>query len=178
MSSSLAAHLFLLLDAGVTTSINLNTLSFEDVNHYIQEITTCETISLNVVGHIYQISKGNAFWVFLLIRFVRDCGVTEFEKLLELHMADNVLASCLLSNYTMLQVNIIKAASVCGEEFDTDVLMKLVPHVKRAEMMRALIVFVNGGLLYRLEDNRLRFHNELIKKAIYDMIPKRFTGYK
>lgn len=174
-SRSFIASLHLLLEAANTSTIMLSPLSFEAVARQVCEAFVFEAISAHIIHHIYEVSKGNAFWVCLLIRFVRDCGVNEFEKLLDLHMANNILAACLLAKYTLQQCNMIKAASVCGEEFDVDVLIRIIPQTSKKEIVRVLSLFVHGGLIYRSAELRYKFHNTLIRKAVYDMIPKRYT---
>lgn len=68
--------------------------------------------------------------------------------------------------YNIQQV--IKLSSVIGEEFEWFHELELNPVLTRK---------VHIGLIHRNDNGMFLFHNELIRKEIYDFIPKRCVVY-
>ena len=122
---------------------------------------------------ITNVSQGNPFLLWKIVKFAKESNADDINSVVEC-IRDNSLIIFMLDNVPEKQRMILKAASVIGESFDMDILEEVTPRSMTTSMVRSLCVSLSRkGLLVNAAPDVFSFASPLIRKFVYDLIPKR-----
>lgn len=128
----------------------------------------------STISVVMDISHGNPFLVWKIIRFFGDSDYSDFDQAVG-QLCDNSLIVSLIEGLSIVQKSVLKYCATIGEEFSIDVLLNVFPkHEKkltRSQVHDVVTDLMNGGLIVRISDHFYRFKTSLIRKFIYALIP-------
>jgi predicted ATPase len=148
-------------------------MPISSITKILEKNKLLSNLSSEIISTISDISHGNPSIIWKIINHLKEEREVEFESILR-SMRDNTLILSLLKACTHLQLVILKTASVIGEEFSTKVLKLVLPESIHPFVDEAMEVFSDNGFLINLDVGFYGFSSSLLRKMIYDIIPKRF----
>ena len=166
------------------TSVVLTKLDMSEVNtllvsHFKENSTALpDTLAQTVLDA----SSGNPFWCNTIANHIKDKGVENFSETLndatleESSVSKNplsVLILCRLDSLPSGAQLLLKNACVIGEQVSRAELESVSPISVQAHIDDYLQLLVASGFIYNIDIDYYAFYNQIIRKAIMEIIPPR-----
>lgn len=158
-----------------TTYIRLAPMSYEEVAASVK--SEMAFVNSDAITHIYELSKGNHFWVALLIQYAMELGVNEFSYMISNVEHRDVLATAILSRLKDKQYHIAKVASVIGIDFHLSILRRILPRTMQVNLKMSMDELIDMGVLLMVDVETYSFQSALLRDLIYQLIPPRYLQY-
>lgn len=164
-----------------STVIEMNSLSESEVKEILLHTLKVDTISVDLVKLVLDVSSGNAFWCKAIANFINERGVKELEKATEGGDASrqNSLKQLIILRMEKLVIDtqlVLKHASILGDEFSENMLESVIPEKLKPVLSESLDSLVEHGFILCIEEYPqliFGFQNQLIRQTVYELTPPR-----
>lgn len=170
-------------------TIVLSALTEGDITSMLESILEKSLVKDELVRTVFDISKGNPFWITTIAEFVKEKGSEALQNAIRSSEkgepsrrasdSNNPLRSLILCKLDALSndlVHVAKTASIIGDEFSEALLQLLLPDVRSVgDKLRALKEkeFIDS---VSLDPDTYEFKNPLLRTVIYSLIPYTITS--
>jgi hypothetical protein len=171
--------------------IQLPNLNSQQVEQILASSLPDAEVSHDFADLVLEVTGGNPYWVKSIAKFVRASGIQEFTSTLEnprrkgcespsknqnligvRRLEHHII--CHLERFSVQQQTMCKFASIIGDEFHLEVLLRILPpkFQNRDALIKSLDSLSGEGIVVLIsEDPRVySFQNELIRKTLYDIV--------
>jgi class 3 adenylate cyclase len=164
-----------------STVVEMNSLTESEVKEILLHTLKVETISVDLVKLVLDVSSGNAFWCKAIANFINERGVKELEKATEGETRQNSLKQLIVLRMEKLSMDVqlvLKHASILGDEFSENMLEAVIPEKLKPGLAETLDSLVEHGFILCIEEFPqmiFGFQNQLIRSTVYELTPPRFV---
>jgi class 3 adenylate cyclase len=175
------------------TTLQLPNLNDEQVREILASYLTEVEVSREFAELVSEVTGGNPYWVNSIAKFARASGIQEFRTSLQtsdLHQADSPTKLsagvrrlehhivCHLERFSVNQQTVCKFASIIGDEFQLEVLLRILPPKlqDKEKLAKSLQSLSEEGIVVLISEDPVAysFQNELIRKTLSDFVLPRF----
>ena len=166
-----------------STVIEMNSLTESEVKEILLHTLKVDTISVDLVKLVLDVSSGNAFWCKAIANFINERGVKELEKATEGETRQNSLKQLIVLRMEKLAMDVqlvLKHASILGDEFSENMLEAVIPEKLRSSLAESLDSLVEHGFILCIEEfpqGIFGFQNQLIRQTVYELTPPRDAAH-
>jgi class 3 adenylate cyclase len=138
-----------------------------------------ESIPPHLVKKVYEMTSGNAIWVKVIGRFIKEYGVKDFVRTTERGSAADCLKNLIivrLEKLSLEQQQVLKHASVIGLEFSARSLAAVVPEQALPRLIKTIAVLCELGFIQCVQETPLpvyAFQHKLTRDTVYGILPHR-----
>lgn len=177
-------------------TLQLPNLSDEQVRQVLDSYLKDLDVSTEFVELVAEVTGGNPYWVNSIAKFVRASGIQEFRTSIQHHETTQKGAKlgnisgvqrlehhivCHLERFTVQQQTICKFASIIGDEFQLEVLLRILPpkYQQKEKTIQLLHSLSEEGIVVLISEDPhvYAFQNELIRKTLYDFVLPRYASF-
>jgi hypothetical protein len=159
--------------------IEMSNLHENEVRDILLHKLKVDTISIDLVRLVLDVSSGNAFWCKTIASFIAERGVKALEKATEHENRINSLKQLILLRMEKLDVDIqliLKHASIIGDEFSERMLKAVLPDKLKTNLGESTELLVEHGFLFCIAEYPqfiFGFQNNLIRQTVSELTPPR-----
>jgi class 3 adenylate cyclase len=162
---------------------NVNSRRNSDNNSGELSASGEQTVPPHLVKKIFEMTSGNAVWVKVIGRFIKEFGVQDFINTTEKGSSSDCLRNliiCRLEKLSLEQQIVLKHAAVIGFEFSVRSLAAIVPESTLPRLTNTVSVLCELGFIHCVEETPLAvfgFQHKLTRDTIYSMMPHRYVNF-
>jgi class 3 adenylate cyclase len=159
--------------------IEMTSLGENEVRDILLQTLRVDTISVDLVKLVLNVSSGNAFWCKAIANFINERGIKELEKATEGEGRESSLKHLIILRMEKLTMDhqlVLKHASILGDEFSENMLEAVLPEKLRPTISESLDSLVEHGFIFCLEEFPqciFAFQNQLIQQTVMELTPPR-----
>ena len=172
-------HLLVIFRNANTNIIEIKGMNEDEVEQILVQVLHTSNIPNDLVKLVLEVSSGNPFWIKSIANYVKNFGAQKFlSNVSDIDIKDSLhfLIVWRIEQLSFEQQAIIKYASIFGEQFQLNLLYKILPIKLRENFDKNIEILKEQSLIYCLtEDLKWSiyiFQNDLIRTTIYQLFPK------